>query len=187
MKVIDIVILIPLLYGAYNGFKRGLVLEIIAIIAFVVATILGFKFLGWGLVLLKPYLGENNKLLTYFSFFIVFFPILFLINKIGSLLRKSFRYSLLGGFDSMAGALLGICTWAFGISVFLWLANAVNAIPKSAKKETYIYPVVAPVAPKVISKLSEYLPLGSNLLIEIKKSLKPDTPNNENKKRSVDS
>jgi uncharacterized membrane protein required for colicin V production len=49
MKTIDLLILFPLLIGAYHGYKRGLLLEIVAILAFVIAVVLGFKLLDYGL------------------------------------------------------------------------------------------------------------------------------------------
>lgn len=172
MKTIDLIILFPLLLGAYNGYKRGLLLEVIAIFAFVLAVVLGFKLLHVGLDFLSPYVNSSNRFLPYFAFAIIFFPIIFLVNKLGSLLRKSLQYTLIGSFDSMAGAIVGIFTWAFGVSVFLWLINAVGVlIPNSAITDTFLYPVIVPIAPTVISKASALLPLGGDLIEAIKKLL----------------
>ena len=68
MKTIDLLILFPLLIGAYTGYKRGLLLEIVAILAFVIAVVLGFKLLDYGLDFLSPYVGGSNRFLPYFAF-----------------------------------------------------------------------------------------------------------------------
>ena len=46
MKLLDLLLLIPLLWGAVNGYRKGLLIEIVGVVAFVVAMIVGFKFLG---------------------------------------------------------------------------------------------------------------------------------------------
>jgi membrane protein required for colicin V production len=170
MKILDILILIPLLYGAYNGFKRGLLLEIIAVVASVAGFLFGLRFLGWGLNFLKPYLGDS-QFLPYLGFAMVFFPVVLLINRLGWMLRKSLRYSLLGNFDSMAGAIVGIFSWGLGVSTFLMLANYVKAIPPAAKKDTVVYPVVLPLAPTVMSKVSKILPMGGDVVQYVKKAV----------------
>ncbi len=173
MKTLDLLILVPLLWGAYNGYKKGLMMSIIAIIAFVLAVILGFKLLDVGLKWLAPHFSGNNKFLPYFAFGIIFFPIILLVNKLGQMLHKSIQYTLLGSFDSMAGALIGIFTWAFGVSVFFWLIHAIGVnMPNTATGETFIYPVVSSIAPNVINKASALFPLGENLVDSIKYNLK---------------
>jgi membrane protein required for colicin V production len=164
--------MVPLIWGAYAGYKRGLLVEIVAIVAFVLAVVLGFKMLDVGLKFLSPYISGSNRFLPYFAFSAIFFPIIFLVNRLGRMLRKSLRYTLIGSFDSMAGAMVGVLTWAFGISVFLWLINAVGIrIPLSASEDTFLYPIISPIAPTIISKASHLLPLGSDLIDSIKKAL----------------
>ena len=49
MATIDIVLLILLLYGGFRGFKKGLLMELIAILALVLAIIGSFKLLHSGM------------------------------------------------------------------------------------------------------------------------------------------
>ncbi|WP_171062977.1 CvpA family protein [Larkinella sp. C7] len=165
MKILDIIILITLLYGAFNGYRKGLLVEIVAIVAFIVAMIVGFKFLGFGIDLLAPYISMEvaRRLLPWLGFSIIFFPTVFLINRIGFSLRQSLKYTLLGTFDSLAGAAVGIFTWVFGISVMLWLLTWMGIrMPVKHTHETYLYPVVKPIAPIVMDVTSGWIPVGTN-------------------------
>ena len=167
---LDLFIGLFLLWGAYQGYRRGLLLEIIAIAAFIIAVVVGFKLLNVSLWSLTSYTGGNGRFLPYFGFSVIFFPIIFLVNKLGRLMRNSLRYTLLGRFDSMAGATLGVFTWAFGISVFFWLVDAVGVvIPGEVVSKSYLYPFIKPFAPTIISKLSLLFPLGSDLLDSLMK------------------
>ncbi|WP_310589603.1 CvpA family protein [Dyadobacter sp. CY356] len=167
MKLLDILILIPLLWGAIHGYRKGLLIEIIGIAGLVVAMILGFKFLGLGMEILTPYFsdGTAKRILPYIGFSAVFFPTIFLLNQFGYRIRRSLRYSILGTFDSFAGAMVGIFTWVFGISVFFWLVNMIGIkLPEHRTADTFIYPLIIPVAPNVITKALTLMPEGSELI-----------------------
>ncbi|WP_234736538.1 CvpA family protein [Tellurirhabdus bombi] len=154
MKTIDILILIPLLWGAYNGYRKGLLVEVVAVVAFVVAMIVGFKFLSFGIDLLAPYISREmaRRLLPWLGFSVIFFPTVLMINRMGYTLRRMLRATFLGTFDSLAGAAVGIFTWVFGISVMLWLLSWMGVqMPIAQTRETLLYPLVVPVAPKVMT------------------------------------
>ncbi len=167
LKTLDILILIPLIWGAWNGYRKGLLIEIIAVVAFVVAMIVGFKFLSFGIDLLSPYISRDlaRRLLPWLGFSVIFFPTIFMINQMGYSLRKSLRYTLLGTFDSIVGAAVGIFTWVFGISVLFWLFSYMGVeIPANQTQGTYLYPAIRPVAPAVMRKTAVWVPKGLQTL-----------------------
>ncbi|QRR03529.1 CvpA family protein [Dyadobacter sandarakinus] len=177
MKLLDLLILVPLLWGAVHGYRKGLLIEIIGILGLVVAMVLGFKFLGLGMEVLTPYMsaGVARRILPYVGFAAIFFPTIFLLNQFGYSIRRSLRYSILGTFDSFAGGLVGIVTWVFGISVFFWLVNAVGVkIPAHRTDDTFIYPLVVPIAPNLITKALGMMPAGTDLIREWKKEYLDD-------------
>jgi membrane protein required for colicin V production len=132
-----------------------------------VAIILGFKCLGFGMNFLAPHIGEqlSQRFLPYMAFSFIFFPIIFLLNRFGWQLRKAVRYTIFGTFDGMAGAFIGIFTWVFGISTFIWLLGSIDIhFPKETIKGSVLFPYVVQVAPTVISKVSDWIPAGGNLI-----------------------
>lgn len=155
--------LIPLVWGAYNGYRKGLLIEIVAVIAFVVAMLVGFKFLSFGIDLLAPYISRElaRRALPWLGFSTIFFPTVFMINRFGYSMRRSMRYTILGTFDSIAGAAVGIFTWVFGISVLLWLFSFMGVkMPLKHTQGALIYPYIVPVAPKVMDKAVVWVPSG---------------------------
>lgn len=172
MNVLDLFLILPLLWGAYRGYQRGLFIEIIGVIAFIIALVIGFKFLGFGMNLIAPAIGESmaNRFLPYLSFMIIFFPTIFLINKFGWMLRRALRFTILGTIDGFAGALVGIFTWVFGISTFIWLLNTIEIrLPNDLVKGSLVYPHIVQVAPTVISKVSDWIPTGGNIIKDLAK------------------
>jgi membrane protein required for colicin V production len=169
MNTLDLLILIPLAWGAFNGYRKGLLIEIVGVAAFVIAMIVGFKFLRFGTDLLAPYLTAEltRKFLPFVGFSVIFFPTVFIVNRIGYSLRSMLRYTLLGTLDNLAGATVGIFTWVFGMSVFFWLLSTVGIqMPPKYQAESFLYEYIVPVAPNIISVISDWIPVGGNLIRE---------------------
>lgn len=161
MNTLDLLMLIPLAWGLFNGYRKGLLVEIVAVIAFVVAMIVGFKFLGFGIELLSPYISRElaRKILPFLGFSVIFFPTIYMINQMGFAIRRSMKYSVLGTFDSVAGAAVGLFTWVFGISVILWLLSYMGVkIPPRHTDTAFLYPYIRPIAPKVMDKAAVWVP-----------------------------
>lgn len=177
MATIDLLLLLPIAFGAFKGYQKGLLIEIIGILAFIVAIVIGFKFLGFGIDVLEKLFGTEltGSLSPYLSFILIFFPVIFLINKMGWLMRKSLKYTLFGTLDGFLGAILGSITWLFGMSLLLWIISKTGIpLPEKWFTGADFYPYIKDFAPRVISKVSDLIPLGGNLieqLTEIKNNL----------------
>ena len=88
-----------------------------------------------------------------------------MLNQFGYSIRRSLKYSILGTFDSLVGAAVGLFTWVFGASVFFWLLSTMGVgIPAHRTEGTYLYPYIVPIAPVVITRAVEWLPAGSELI-----------------------
>ncbi|MCA0233764.1 MAG: CvpA family protein [Bacteroidetes bacterium] len=169
MNTLDLLIIIPLAWGAFNGYRKGLLVEVVGVAAFVIAMIVGFKFLRFGTDLLAPYLTVEltRKFLPFIGFSVIFFPTIFMVNRIGYSLRSMLRYTILGTLDNLAGAAVGIFTWVFGISVFFWLLSTIGvAMPPKYRNESFLYEYTVPIAPQIISVISDWIPVGGNLIRE---------------------
>ncbi len=164
MSVFDLLLLIPIAIGAFNGYRKGLLIEIFGIAAFVAAIIIGFKFLYLGAGIVEDIVGTDRLkwLSPYLSFFVVFLPSLFLIRQIGLLMKKAIRITFLGVLDGLFGAALGAITAAFGISIFIWIIEKIGIrIPESTLAESKLYDFVKGFAPRIISLVSDWLPGGN--------------------------
>ncbi|MFN4085057.1 MAG: CvpA family protein [Spirosomataceae bacterium] len=169
MNTLDLLLAIPVVYGMVRGYQQGLLIELVGILAFIGAMAVGFSFLDLGLDTLAPYLGERltRRFLPYLSFAVIFFPTLYLINQIGKFLRSSIRYTILGTFDSWAGALVGGFTWIFGLSTVCWLLQTIGVLfPVAYTDGSILYPYVLKISPWIIANTSDWIPVGGHLVKE---------------------
>ena len=165
MNSFDLVILVILAIGAFKGFRRGFLMEIVSIIALVLGIVGGLKLLQWGMQIISEYTEINTQLLPYLSFLVIFIVIIVLVNLLGRAIKKVIDLTLLGNLDDMGGAVLGIIKWSFGFSAFIWITESfqMNFIERFAEHSA-IYPWISGFAPAVVGFISGAFPFVDNLL-----------------------
>jgi len=169
LKTLDIILLIPLFFGAYLGFKKGLLLEIVSLLAFFAAIVGAFKLLDFGMKLLQPYFENWEQALPIISFIVLFIAILLIVKMVGKLVKKILDMTLLGGLDNFAGAVIGFLKWAFGVSLVLWLGESIEiSISEEMAEGTYVYPIVASIAPFMVDLISAYMPFIQEVFDQLK-------------------
>ncbi len=170
MHTLDLILLIPLLLGAYLGFKRGLLLELFGIIALVLAILGAFKLLHEGIEFLNQHIPEYSNFVPFIAFIGIFVGILIIVNLLGLLLKRLIDFTILGAFDNLSGAILGIFKWAFLISIILWLTERIHiTIPDNLTENSYLYPYIIDFAPMVGQYVASVFPFAENLFESIQK------------------
>lgn len=174
MRGFDLVLFLALLVGAYKGYRRGFVLEIITFLALILGVLGAFKLLHWGMDLLDSLFSISGKILPFLSFLLLFIGIVVLINLLGRMTRKLIEVIMLGSVDSLAGGVFGFLKWAFALSVLLWLlASWEIELPHSWQEGSVLYPYLVGFAPGVFEILSPIFPFAESLFSDIKDFLQP--------------
>ncbi|HVD98351.1 MAG TPA: CvpA family protein [Cytophagaceae bacterium] len=158
MVVVDFVIILLLGIGAYKGYKDGLVVTIIAFLAFIIGILAAFKLLDTGMKFLKGYISDNNWL-PFIAFVVIFILVYITILLLSKFLKSALNSTLLGRFDEIAGGLLGIVKMAFGVSLLIWLIDVIHLnYLVNIFKGSFFYPYLVNFAPKIVSWISHVIP-----------------------------
>ncbi len=153
MNKADLVIAIILAVGAFLGYRRGFLLELFFLLSIVLGVFIGFKLMGTGVQYLSKEFNADKAVLPYISFAIIFLIVMIVVSLIGASIKSSLDKTFLGKMDAIAGSALGLIKFAFGISVIIWLVEALEIpFPEGWKEDSTLYPIAAKVAPT----LSEY-------------------------------
>lgn len=151
-------------------------LEIVAIVSFVLAIIGGFKLLHWGMDLIDQYFDISGDLLPYIAFIAIFIGIILLTNLIGKAFKKIIDLTLLGTVDNWAGAVLSVIKWAFGLSVLLWLTTSFGiSFSEDWVEGSVLYEPIVSFAPALVEYLSAVVPYTNDLFDHIQKLLSGST------------
>ena len=124
MTALDIFVFLPLIGGAAIGFVRGFVLEVISLIAWVVAIAMLKLFhtqLWTGLINTFDFSSAAAAVLAFAILFVPsFLGVKLLARSIGGRTRRS---PMLGPFDRVLGGGFGMLKGLLGATLFFLLAN----------------------------------------------------------------
>ncbi|MFD2200246.1 CvpA family protein [Shivajiella indica] len=176
MNALDIVILVFLALGAYNGYKQGLFISILSIVAFVVALILAFHFMDWGAQILAEKVTELTFGLPFMAFILIFLGVIFIIRGLAFLVKKTLDFTILGSVDSLAGGILGVVKTAFILSFFLWVATSFDfKVSEDWVRDSKSYIYIEPIAPVIVNFVDDYTPVISRSVSTIQELVKKTT------------
>jgi membrane protein required for colicin V production len=157
MEILDIILILVLLFGAYRGFKKGFVYTVALSLAFVLGTIGSFQLAGKCANYLSTTFDIHSAWLPFTSYVLVFIGIILLVVLLAKVLEKFLKTAALGWLNKLAGVLLGIFKMAFFASVIFWLLNLVEkkipVLTEARKANSFLYKPVAILAPAVLPKL----------------------------------
>ncbi len=159
MSTVDIVLIAIVLIGAFAGYRKGFLMELITLFGLILGILGGFKLMGYAMLMLDDRFNINEKVLPYLAFAVVFVIIIIVVSLIGKMIRSSLDKTLLGGADKIAGAVLGVFKMAFMVSVVIWILDALQiSVLDSMAEDSKLFALTASVAPLVTSWIAEVIP-----------------------------
>ncbi len=176
MNYVDIILIVPLLWGLYKGFTKGLIIEAASIIALGLAIWGGIKFSDFLTGYIHEHLSWNTKYLPIVSFAIIFLGVLILVYAIAKLVERLAKAVALGFINKLAGGIFGMLKFGLILSVIIFVLNAIEKniqlIPSEVKQKSLLYEPVGKIAPVIIpglkgSKLNQMMPGADSLGVKV--------------------
>jgi len=173
LSTIDIIILILLAIGAFSGYRQGLFIGLLSIVAFFIGIILAFRFMHWGADMLAERVESLTFMLPFISFIVIFLIVTIVIRILAFMVKKALDLTILGTFDNFAGAVLGLFKWAIMISLLIWVGTSFEyKVPQNWLENSVVYPAIVPIAPAMVSLLDAYTPIIDQSIEAIKDLVK---------------
>jgi membrane protein required for colicin V production len=169
VSTFDIFLALPILFGAFMGFRKGLLLELISLFALVLGILLGLKLLDTALPVMREFIGDAGGLLPFVTFLVVFVAIVLGVRVLGLLLKKVIDFTPFGLFDNILGGVLGALKWCIALSLLLYVSNMAGiTITEETASGSVVYPVVLKTTPYALDILSYIMPFIKSLLASLK-------------------
>jgi membrane protein required for colicin V production len=121
--IIDIIFLILFGWAAYNGFRKGLVIQVASLAAFFLGIYGAIKFSGYISNLLYGGMHTSEAYFPIISFAIIFIAIVIIIHILARISEKIVEIIALGFINRIFGAIFNIIKYSLIISVFLVIMN----------------------------------------------------------------
>lgn len=155
MNFLDIILVCIAALFLLRGFFRGLVQEVLSLIAVVLAVVLASNFSH----LLHPHLAlyiDSEMTVGVLSYTLIFVGVLVFVWVLAKLIRTALEISLLGWVDRTAGALFGLLE-----GVLIALVGLVFLQTFAPNADILTQSAIAPRAQYVVDTLGEYIDVPS--------------------------
>lgn len=157
---IDIVLLVPILWFAYKGFRNGFIVELTTLVALVLAVWGGLKYKTFVADLLERYLGLEGSYVPFLSFVIAFLLILVVASIIARLLTNLIGVVQLGLLNRVLGMLFAVAKIVIILSLLVGGLDKINKSTDLISKETieksHLYNPFNQIAEKIYDFSGEY-------------------------------
>lgn len=126
MNYLDILLLLPLLYGAYKGFSRGFVIEVATLLGLILGVYVAIKFSDYTENILRDFLDISSKYLSYIALSVTFLLVVVAIYLLGKMLTKLVDIVSLGLVNKLLGTVLGIAKSFVILCIILLIEDALD-------------------------------------------------------------
>ena len=152
MNYLDIIIAIVLLLFGIKGLRKGLIIEVVTLLAFGVGIYGAMHFSDFTAAHLQYVMEIDPKYLNTIAFVLTFIVLVVVVNLIGRLVSKAIQSLNLGFFDKLGGFLFGIVKGVLLCSILLLVLNnfqLLGEVKPEVREQSKLYPYIERTVPYV--------------------------------------
>lgn len=161
MNTVDIILLICFIPALVQGFRKGFISQIIAIISILLGAWLSFRFASEVSVWLAQYITGSEQILKITAFALILTAVIIGLTLLGKLLESTFELVMLGWLNKLLGAAFSLVKAGLliglAIMVFCSLNNTFSLVSEEVLKESVLFPPLKDLAYTVFPYLKELL------------------------------
>ena len=177
MNYLDIIIAVILFLFGWKGWRKGLIIEVVTLLAFGVGIYGAMHFSDFTAHHLQEVMTIDPKYLNTIAFVLTFILLVIVVNLVGRLVTRAVRAMNLGFFNKLGGFLFGAAKGVLLCSTFVLVLNNLQfmgLVKEEVKKGSYLYPYVEKTVP--------YLYKGFDL---VKETIKEHLPEEESQEENT--
>lgn len=157
MSAVDIVILIPLLWGLYKGFVKGAIIELASVLALASGIYVAVRFCDYLSEKLNTATNLNREYIPLLAFSILFILSVAAVYLVAKLTERFAKSVALGGVNKVLGASLGALKFGFALSLIVFVLNALDAkgtfFTNKTKQKSILLEPISQIAPIIIPRI----------------------------------
>lgn len=165
--------LIDLIYGVlivvaiFKGLRRGLIVALFSIAAFIVGIAAAMKLSAVVAGYLDNTTNVSARWLPVISFLLVLVIVVIIIRLIARMLESAAQATGLGIINKVGGVLLYLVIYTFVFSILLFYAVNTRLIAQEGIDKSNTYSFIAPWGPYIIEKLGVIIPVFKDLFSQL--------------------
>ncbi len=171
MNWLDILFLVPALWGAFVGFKKGLIAQVLGLVSIVIGVWLGAQYPEYAHPILKDKI--DLQYLSIASFILIFLIVVITGAIIIKFLEKLVNLIQLKFVNKIGGIVLGVMKVLMLLIIVVFVLESWDSqniiIKKSVKEDSIVYPILNNSSKFILPRLKSQNLIDIN---ELKSDLK---------------
>lgn len=159
MNFVDIIIVVPLVYAAWRGFKKGLIIEVFTLLALLVGIYAGIHFSDWTSARIEEYFDFDANYLPVIAFTVTFLAVGAMVFFAGKMLEQMVKVVNLSPINKIMGVVFGMLKMVYTLSILIILLETYDErgdfIPEETKENSLLYTPVKLTASATIPAIEE--------------------------------
>jgi len=164
---IDLIAVGLILLAIIKGFRKGLIVAIFSLLAFIIGLAAAIKLSSAVAVYLGTNTNISHRWLPVLAFAIVFFVVVLLVRLGAKIIEGGLRMAMLGWVNKLGGIIFYLLLYFFVFSVVLFYATQLHLIKPETIQTSATYPIIYPLAPVVLDALGTIVPFFKNMFGEL--------------------
>jgi membrane protein required for colicin V production len=164
---IDIIAIALIVFAIIKGFRKGLVVAIFSLLAFIIGLAAAIKLSS----AVATYLGTNttvsHRWLPILAFVVVFFIVALLVRLGAKMIEVALRVATLGWINKLGGIVFYFLLYFFVFSIVLFYSTQLHLIKPETIQTSTTYPIIYPMAPVILDALGTVVPVFKNMFGEL--------------------
>ena len=152
MNYLDIIIAIILFLFGFKGFRKGLIIEVVTLLAFGVGIYGAMHFSDFTATHLQDFMEINPKHLNTVAFVLTFILLVVLVNLIGRWITNLVKAMNLSFFNKLGGFVFGFAKGVLLCSVLVMVLNnlqLIGLVKSEVRDQSKLYPYIEMTVPFV--------------------------------------
>lgn len=174
VSTFDIVALAAIGFFAFNGFRKGLIIEVFKILGVITGLLLAMQYMRAAAALLHSLFPLTQQVENVIGFILIFILTMVVFMTLARFVKYVFKVVLMGWLDRSGGILLGGIKGALIVSAFLplllFLPDTI-AFVKDTREHSLAYRYLRGFAPRVYDTLGQVIPGSKSFTEKIMDSL----------------
>ena len=176
MNILDFLILLPIAFFAYRGFKNGLIHEVLGIVGIILAVFLTFQYMDAAASYIRPFFEEGASYIPFVAALLIFIGTLVIVNIIAFASKKFLETIRLNFINRIAGLGFGALKCGIIISALLLVIAGFNMPSEKVRNESAAYPYVIYLAPWAYDTVATIYPGAEDFAQTIEKTIDEHNP-----------
>jgi membrane protein required for colicin V production len=151
MNYLDVIVLIPVVWGCIRGFSKGLIIELATLVGMILGIMAAYYFSPQAGRFLEEYFTFSDSALRVVSYILIFLSVLLVSWIIGKIVTKVADLVMLGWLNKLLGAvfglLKGVIIAAILLMVIVFFDQREKVITRKAKEKSMFFQALSKVIP----------------------------------------